>query len=49
MHRDELLEITNRWFSNKLEPDDPLRITRIITYDSFAACGKTAGFHERSE
>jgi hypothetical protein len=44
MHRDELLEITNRWFSNKLEPDDPLRITRIITYDSFAAWAKLLDF-----
>ncbi len=37
LHRDELFEITNRWLSNKLEPEDSLKITRIITYDSFAA------------
>lgn len=44
MHRDELFEITNRWFSDKLEPNDPLRITRIITYDSFAAWEKLLDF-----
>ncbi len=27
----------NRWLSDRLEPGDPLKITRIITYDSFAA------------
>jgi hypothetical protein len=37
LHRDELFDITNRWISNKLEPEDPLQITRIITYDSFSA------------
>lgn len=36
-HRDELFNITNRWFSDTLLPDDPLRITRIINYDSFTA------------
>jgi hypothetical protein len=36
-HRDELFDITNRWLSNTLEPDDPIRITRIINYDSFTA------------
>jgi len=36
VHRDELFDITNRWFSNDLSPRDPLRITKIITYDSFA-------------
>jgi len=37
LHRNELFDITNRWLSNKLEPKDPLQITKIITYDSFAA------------
>jgi hypothetical protein len=37
LHKDELFEITNRWLSNRLEPDDALEITRIITYDSFVA------------
>jgi hypothetical protein len=37
LHRDELFDITNRWLSNKLEPEDPLQITRIIAYDSFTA------------
>ncbi len=36
-HREELFEITNRWLSDQLEPADPLKITRIITYDSFMA------------
>ncbi|MFZ5571664.1 MAG: hypothetical protein ACOZF0_14780 [Thermodesulfobacteriota bacterium] len=36
-HRDELFEITNRWLSDQLEEADPIRITRIITYDSFIA------------
>lgn len=37
LHREKLFEITNRWLSNKLEPEDPLTITKVITYDSFAA------------
>ncbi len=37
LHREKLFEITNRWLSDKLETDDPLLITKIITYDSFAA------------
>lgn len=37
LHKDELFEITNRWLSDRLEPDDALQITRIITYDSFVA------------
>lgn len=37
LHRSEFFEITNRWLSDKLEPEDPLKITRMITYDSFAA------------
>lgn len=37
LHKDELLEITNRWLSDKLDPQDPLQITRIITYDSYVA------------
>ena len=44
LHRDELFDITNRWFSDKLEPDDPLRVTRIIAYDSFAAWEKLLCF-----
>lgn len=37
LHRSEFFEITNRWLSDKLEPEDPLKITRMISYDSFAA------------
>jgi hypothetical protein len=37
LHKDELFEITNRWLSDRLEPNDALQITRIITYDSFVA------------
>jgi len=37
LHRTEFFEITNRWLSDRLEPEDPLKITNIITYDSFAA------------
>jgi len=37
LHRTEFFEITSRWLSDRLEPEDPLKITRIITYDSFAA------------
>ncbi|MBI9075932.1 MAG: hypothetical protein JEZ02_11005 [Desulfatibacillum sp.] len=37
LHRDELFEITNRWLCDEYRPTDPLQITRIITYDSFAA------------
>ena len=37
LHRDELFDITNRWLSDTLEPEDPLQITRIIAYDSFSA------------
>lgn len=37
LHRDKLYEITNRWLSDKLAVEDPLIITKIITYDSFAA------------
>jgi hypothetical protein len=36
-HRRQLLQITERWLSNQLAPDDALQITRIITYDSFIA------------
>jgi hypothetical protein len=43
-HRDELFDITNRWFSDKLLPEDPLRITRIINYDSFTAWETMLGF-----
>ncbi len=37
LHRDKLYEITNRWLSDKLAVQDPLEISRIITYDSIAA------------
>lgn len=37
LHKSELFEITNRWLSDRLEPNDALEITRIITYDSFVA------------
>ena len=37
LHREALFDITNRWLSNRLREDDPLAITKIITYDSFAA------------
>ncbi len=37
LHREEFFDIANRWLSDRLEPDDPLRIKRIIAYDSFAA------------
>ena len=37
LHREALLDITNRWLSNRLWDEDPLTITKIITYDSFAA------------
>ena len=36
-HRRQLFQITERWLSNQLAPDDALQITRIITYDSFIA------------
>ncbi len=44
LHRDELFDITNRWLSDKPAADDPLRITRIITYDSYAAWEKLRCF-----
>ena len=37
LHREALFDITNRWLSNRLRKEDPLAITKIITYDSFAA------------
>jgi hypothetical protein len=37
LHRDQLFEVTNRWLSSRLSPDDPLLITRIINYDGFVA------------
>ncbi len=37
VHRDMLLEITNRWLSSRLHPDDPITVTRIINYDGFVA------------
>jgi hypothetical protein len=35
--RRQLFNITERWLSDQLSPDDALQITRIITYDSFIA------------
>lgn len=37
LHREDLFEITNRWLSDRLKPEDPLKVTRIISYDSFVA------------
>ena len=37
LHRDQLFEVTNRWLSSRLSPEDPLLITRIINYDGFVA------------
>jgi hypothetical protein len=37
LHRKALFDITNRWLSDELRPDDPLQITKIIAYDSFSA------------
>jgi hypothetical protein len=36
-HRQQLIEITERWLSDQLAMDDALQITRIITYDGFIA------------
>ncbi len=36
-HRRQLMQITQRWISDRLEADDPVQITRILTYDSFVA------------
>lgn len=44
LHRDELFEITNRWLSDQLKPDDPLRVTRIMSYDSFVAWERLLAF-----
>ncbi|MFH1981337.1 MAG: hypothetical protein ABIL58_05815 [Pseudomonadota bacterium] len=44
LHRDALFEITGRWLSSRLAPEDPLQITRIINYDSFAAWETLLGF-----
>lgn len=44
LHRDELFEITNRWLSDKLAPEDPLRVTRIMSYDSFVAWERLISF-----
>ncbi|MBI9082939.1 MAG: hypothetical protein JEZ11_05030 [Desulfobacterales bacterium] len=44
LHRDALFEITGRWLSSRLEPQDPLQITRIINYDGFAAWETLLGF-----
>ena len=37
LHREALFDITNRWLSDRLREEDPLVITKIITYDSVAA------------
>ena len=44
LHRDALFEITSRWLSSRLAPEDPLQITRIINYDGFAAWETLLGF-----
>ena len=36
-HRRQLMQITRRWISDRLEADDAVQITRILTYDSFVA------------
>ena len=45
-HRDELFEIATRWISGELAAEDPLRITRIVTYDGFAAWETLLDFME---
>ncbi len=47
LHRDDLFEITSRWLSSRLAPEDPLQITRIINYDSFCAWETLLGFIPR--
>ncbi len=47
LHREEFFDIANRWLSDRLEPEDPLRIKRIIAYDSFAAWENLLLFTER--
>ena len=37
LHRDSLFQITNRWLSDRLHENDALQVSKIITYDSFAA------------
>jgi len=37
LHRDAFFEIANRWISNRFKPEDPLQITKIVTYDSLLA------------
>jgi len=36
-HRDILFELTSRWLSNRPQAGDAMRISRIISYDGFAA------------
>ena len=35
IHREGLFNITGRWLSGRLEPDDGLRITQILICDGF--------------
>ena len=37
LHRQQLMQITQRWIADRLAPDDALQVTRILTYDSFIA------------
>ncbi len=36
-HRDRFFDITQRWLSSRLHPNDPMQITRILHYDGFIA------------
>ncbi|MBW2152877.1 MAG: hypothetical protein JRH18_14555 [Deltaproteobacteria bacterium] len=47
LHRQMLFEITNRWLSGRLRQDDPLVITKIITYDSFTAWELLVAYMDR--
>jgi hypothetical protein len=35
IHRDDLFDITERWLLGRLEPDDGIRITKILVCDGF--------------
>ena len=35
IHREELFDITERWLTGKLEPNDGLRLTQILICDGF--------------
>ncbi len=37
LHRRQLMQITQRWIADRLEDEDALQLTRILTYDSFVA------------